>query len=116
MKFKLVTIFLVLILFSGGFGQDLQKSTNSDQQQIVPSSSFQISEDDNGDSRNTQNASVVVASAISGHVYETDGSTPIANTLVRIYDTSWNQVGYIDYTNSSGYFIVAVPGAGNYYA
>jgi len=52
--------------------------------------------------------------AISGTVYKSDGTTPIANTRVRVYDSNWNYKTY-DYTDSNGQYIFGGLVSGSYY-
>lgn len=98
MKLKIFFIILVLTIASGLVAQNQLESSHS------------VS------NINDQNVTLSYTSAISGHVYESDGVTPIYNTVVRIYDLDWNQVGYIDYTDQNGYYIVKNLGPGNYFA
>jgi|GEM_PF-6864876 len=49
--------------------------------------------------------SVSPPAAISGTVYENDGSTPITNTRIRVYDKDWSYSGE-DYTDSNGKFVI----------
>jgi hypothetical protein len=66
-----------------------------------------------GESRNS-NGPTPYISAISGRVFESDGSTPVSGTPVRIYNTSWQQAGW-DETDENGNFLVGNLQAGNYY-
>jgi uncharacterized repeat protein (TIGR02543 family) len=57
---------------------------------------------------------VVATGALSGRVYESDGTTPIAYPDIKIYDSSWSLVKNA-YGNSSGYYIAEYLGSGDYY-
>ena len=57
---------------------------------------------------------VTFKSAISGRVFETDGVTPISNVPVRVYNTLWQQEGWIE-TDGQGKYLVGNLSAGNYY-
>ena len=52
--------------------------------------------------------------AISGTVYEEDGTTPIANTRVYVYNSDWNYVRGA-YTDSNGRYTIGRLVTGSYY-
>jgi hypothetical protein len=61
------------------------------------------------------NLSIVHAENISGHVYESDGTTPIANVVVQAFSACGGSYINSVYVSSAGAYNLWVPSSGTYY-
>lgn len=71
-------------------------------------------ESESTDAVSSPDLTLSYVSVIRGTVYESDGSTPIANAAVRVYNQSHQQAGW-NQTNSQGSYSVGNLGEGSYY-